>query len=358
MHESIDRRRQCCYICNMKTQKIFFISELVPGPQAFGAALLSMVLLAFPALAAEPETPMSPSSPGKEMRQAEREFEKAGAEFSKGETQTGAQRTGQTSWSDVATHPARGSHKVDPPKGDDPRASALQGSPETGYAGTWTDPATGDIITSVIAPQPAQNQTQNYPIVIEPVVGGGDWGYNSDSWNNNNNWGYNNGWPQWPGYVGEPGYGTAPPPPPPPPGGFNPGFNPPPTPGFRPNVPPFGPNGVGPNITHPFPPPPHPGYRPLRPTPPHGFIPPKPGNNPGIWQPGMRPPVNNWNPGRPPANNWGPGTPPPPPPPPAFNPNPGFMPGNPPGWKPLPMRPGGQGWGPAPEPRPFMEGGF
>lgn len=321
----------------------------------FSQCLLLLICLVFlpgQSRGAEPAEPL-PLRPGgenpvSETRQAQKEFEQGAKQFEQG-AQKAPQKTGQTTWSDL--NAAQPGHNQRPQASqDDPRASALQGSPETGYAGTWTDPATGDIITSVIAPAPPQNQSQNYPIIIEPQVSG-DWGGGSshNSYNSYNS-GWQNGWPQWPGYLGEPGYGTSPPPPPPPPGG-----RPPHNWGnwHRPGWPP---NGIGPNIVPPFSnAPPHPGYRPLRPYPPR---PPFNNGNPPNWNPGGRPPLppNAGLPGNPPPipPNWQR----PPPKPGPFPPRPGFIPNNPPGWKPLPMRPGGGGWNHPPMPGPQPRGGF
>lgn len=222
------------------------------------------------------------------------------------------------------------------PNPADPRAQALQGTPETGYAGTWKDPATGDIITSVIAPAPRPDNTQTYPMLIEPVVNGSDWYSGSDTWNpilNGSNSGWQpSGWPQWPGYPGDPGY--MPPPPPHAPRPVPPGV--PPNQPYNPTFPTH--NPYNPSWT-PFPPPEHPGYRPLRP------------NNPSVWkpgQPGFNPQNPAWRPAPPPskpgfghgpypaAPAWRPNTPPPP--------NPGFGTSPQPGFRPLPMRPGGQTW--------------
>lgn len=281
----------------------------------------------------------------KDANAAEKEMRQAGQELKK---------EAESLWGDPA--PKRAQPAVKPvPKvrpqtprqnvnintaNSDPRAQALQGSPETGYAGTWKD-RNGDIMTSVIAPAPQPNTTQNYPMVIEPVVNGSDWYAGNNTWNpvwNGQNTPPPSGWPQWPGYPGDPGY--APPPPPP-----GPGMRPVP-PGVPPNQPynPYYPthNPYNPSWT-PFPPPEHPGYRPLRPNPPPAWKPGQPGprpNNPG-WRPntpprpgvgpGPTPPNNGWQPGPPPNQGWRPNIPP----------NNGFGPG----FKPLPMRPGGQTWG-------------
>lgn len=275
----------------------------------------------------------------------------------------------------------------------DPRGDAIQGSPETGYAGTWTDPATKDTITTVIAPIP-QTYQQEYPVIIEPQVYPGNWSGSggTSAWGSGNwNSGWDNQsthWPQWPGYPGDSGYL---PPPPPPPAHFN---------NSRPNMRP--PQHFNPGFAPSFPPPQHPGYRPLRPNNPSiwhpnqpGFHPGMPGGQPPFGGPGNKPGFNPGMPGAPGMNPGMPGTPPYPggQPPfggnkPGFNPGapsvqppfggvgnrPGFNPGMPggqppfggpghnpgingpggaPNFRPLPMRPGGNSWG---GPRPG--GGF
>ncbi len=273
--------------------------------------------------------------PASEMQAAEKDFDKAAGEFA-----NGAQRTTRRSFSETAG--AQGAAMPNQATGQrDPRQEALQGSPATGYSGTWTDPATGDIITSVIAPTPPQNQSQNYPMIIEPQVAP-DW--NGNGWGNN---GYNPGWgggwqgngqgPQWPS-PGDPGYL---PPPPPPHGGWHQGswHNPSYHPGYYPSPKP--PANFNPN------------YRPLRPNRPPQAAQPGQGN----WLPGMggqpsRPPANGsiWNPGN---NMWG-GQPPMAPPP-GMNPgmHPGMNPGHWGGGRP-PMGPPPGGWGGGrPQPRAF-----
>lgn len=273
------------------------------------------------------ETPAEDmSAANSAMQGAEKDFQQAEKDFNQAMQTTSAQKTGTQSWSE-ASGQTSSSTSVTPKKMSDPANPSLYGSPETGYAGTWTDSATGDIITSVIAPTPPATQnSQNYPIVVEPNVG--DWGY---SGNSGGNW--SGGYPQWPVSPDNPGYGTYPP-------VQGPPFTPPP-----------GPGGFGPNF-YPSPPLPdnfHPGYRPLRPNGPMnrpnqppfsqpGFAPwtPHPGNQ---WQPGF----NGWNgnaqfpnPGQNPPGNWNNGSPGfpnqgfnnPVPRPPANNPS--FLPGN--GW--------------------------
>lgn len=288
-----------------------------------------------------------------DLLRAEKQFERTSREFGSQEQNPGqaparnpaqsnsSQLNGQLSWSEASS----GGQPAQPaPRVPDPSAEALRGSPETGYAGTWTDPATGDIITSVIAPKPSANQNaQSYPIIIEPQVDGGDWGAYDYGYGG----GYG-GWPQWPTSPAGPGYGPGFGPSPYP-GPHGQGFNPPPPPGMI--HPPLGQ----------FPGPSHPGYRPLRPNPPPfgpgqtpGMTPP-----PGSWQHGMMPPPP------PPGGGWNPGMNPPPPP---NNPGSLWRPGMndpmgpPPGhWG---HRPGGWGHRPPPGPgfghghRPPPWGGF
>lgn len=248
----------------------------------------------------------------------------------------------------------------------DPREQAMQGSPETGYAGTWKDPATGDIITSVIAPtqQPEYNQSQNYPIIIEPQVSGSDWSSANNSWQP--------GWPQWPSYGGDNGYPVSPPMPqqrpmPMPPMWRNPGMlpnNPPPP--FPPGYRPLRPNGPGMGW-QPGPPPPNPNFpnpgmppAPGQPGNPGIMPPPPPSNNPG-WPPSFQPaPPNAWQPNAPGTPGW---VPPSfkPAPPNAWQPNHGINPGFrplPPVPGTLPMLPGGNGsWENPGAPRPIMPRG-
>lgn len=115
-----------------------------------------------------------------------------------------------------------------------------------GFAGTWRDPETGDIITSVIAPRQPLPQEQSGPLIVAPQIypGGGQSPF-------------------------PPGGGVQPPYPPGPPPRPYPG----PTPGFRPDWP-----GARPPV------PSTPGWRP----PQHTGPPPRP--YPG-FQPGWRPPV-------------------------------------------------------------------
>lgn len=328
-------------------------------------AIMSMALFIHPWVArgASSETAAPPrnqynatvnqDNPQAAILDAEKRFQQAEKEFAKGESQqtkpaSGAsQKNSQLPLSETQKNPTT-------QKGQqaDPRAQALQGSPETGYSGTWTDPATGDIITTVIAPTPvpAYGQTQNYPIIIEPQVSGYDWGTSGSTWNT----GSQPGWPQWPGYPGDSGGYPSPPPPPPGRPWPNPGPMPMPMPGPEDQPPPF-----------------PPGYRPLRPTPPssgwnQGFP-----NNPGMNQPpnpafpsnpGFNPPPNPGfpnnpafnpepNPGMPGAPGFNnPGMNPNPPFPvgpsnPGLQPGPGAMPNGPaPGFRPLPMAPGGNTW--------------
>lgn len=303
--------------------------------------------------AASGASPLSGAEAG--LGAAEKQFEQAEKQFENGvpakedkAAHNSAQKNGRMSWSE-ANNPQTATQQAQPQNQADPRSQALQGSPETGYSGTWRDPATGDIITSVIAPRPPQGQNyQNYPIVVEPNVGG-DWGYSGGGYDT----GWNGGYPQWPVGPENPGYGPFPGPVPPGP------MPPPPPPMQMPNAS----NGF-----MPLPPPPdfNPGYRPLRPQP--GGQPWQPGN-PGVpkppqWgQPGFNPGMPGqpgFNPGVPKPPQWGqpsnPGMPPQPGAPrppqwgqPGFNPGmpgqPGFNPGGPRApQNPSMWRPGQDNW--------------
>ncbi|WP_297825700.1 hypothetical protein [uncultured Desulfovibrio sp.] len=136
-----------------------------------------------------------------------------------------------------------------------------------GFAGTWRDPETGDIITSVIAPRQPLPQEQNGPLIVAPQIypGGGQS-------------------PFPPGGGVQPPYPPGPPPRPYP--GPPPRPYPGPPPGFRPDWP-----GARPPIpsTPGWRPPQYPGSPP-RPYP--GFQPGQPGvMPPGQSTPGWRPPV-------------------------------------------------------------------
>lgn len=258
------------------------------------AFLLAGSAAASSVMAAGGESPLSGAEA--DLHAAEKQFENGASDKEGNAAHNPAQKNGRMSWSE-ANNPQTGA-QVPPQKQDDPRSQALQGSPETGYAGTWRDPATGDIITSVIAPRPPQGQNyQNYPIVVEPNVGGG-WGNSGGGYDT----GWNGGYPQWPVSPENPGYGPYP-------GPMPPGVMPPPPPMQMPNAS----NGF-----MPLPPPPdfNPGYRPLRPHP--GGMPWQPGQKPPQWgqpsNPGMPP-----QPGGPRPPQWG---------------QPGFNPGGQPGSKP------------------------
>lgn len=233
------------------------------------------VALAIPQLASAAFAASSvpaPESPRADMREAARDLERAGQAFS-AEVQSGAQNQSQTSWSDYA----QGKATTGLGGGAVQQTPGLVGSPETGYAGVWTDPDNGDIVTTVIAPtrRPVDNYADT-PIVVQPDIG---------AWNNYNygSQGYN---PQWSVAPGSPGYpGSHPgqrPYPGPPSGGYYP------SPGHYPPhggyYPPSGPNpppGVNPN------------YRPLRPNPGgnNAQRPPKPEFNIPGWKP--FPPIGN-----------------------------------------------------------------
>lgn len=331
-----------------------------------GFAICAAFLLASPGsasgvVAATVASPLSEAEADlhaaeKQFEQAEKQFETptSGKEIKEGKAANNpAQKNGRMSWSEV-NNPQAGT-QVQPQHPVDPRTQALQGSPETGYAGTWRDPVTGDIITSVIAPRPIQGQNyQNYPIIVEPNVGG-DWGYSGGGYDT----GWNGSYPQWPVSPENPGYGPYP-------SSMPPGSMPPP-PMQMPNAS----NGF-----MPLPPPPdfNPSYRPLRP---HlGGMPWQPGINPGgqkppMWgYPGQKPP--QWGqpsnpempsqPGSTRPPQWGqPGFNPGMPNQPGFNPGGSRPPQNPSMWRPGQgdwhggPRPGGQWNRP---PRPENMGGF
>lgn len=208
-----------------------------------------------------------------------------------------------------------------------------------GFAGTWRDPATGDIITSVIAPRRPQEQTQQPPIYIAPQIEP-DWPGGTSGPQPGGNTGWNPGW--------TPGGNTGWAP------GWNPGWNPgPPPPGLLPPaVPPSAPPSVRPPFRPPQPSPPsvppspgRPDFRPPRPpdvttpgalplpempSPPPiqgGTPPPAPGAGagtpwppsrwqgtsgpqPGTWrpweQPGFTGGPKSWTPGQPPKGGWRP----------------------------------------------------
>lgn len=288
----------------------------------------------------------SMSAAAKDFQAAEEEFNKAaGANSSQTNTQVPFTNLSQRS----AQDPARAYTGSAAPARSmtDPANPALHGSPETGWAGTWTDPQTGDIITSVIAPSPSNNSQagQQYPIIVEPNVG--SWGSSGGSgiaWDGQTG--------PWQTTPDNPGWGNPPGAPNPPPGGFN-------TPPGVPNVPsaipspeqfwpgqPFYPH---PNLPPNF----NPGYRPLHPPAPgHWQNPPNaPGMTPG-WGvfPGQNPPPggaggwqgsgpNSWRPPQngigfnpPPGGGWqgsGPGSWRPPQNGTGFNPGPGI----PPSWQ-------------------------
>lgn len=337
-----------------KMKKYFKLSQ--PCCVAF---ILYLLVGLYPHKAFTAESPVEDmQAAANAMQGAEKDFNQAEKDFNQAMQSNGAQKTGTLSWSDAAA-PASTGNSVKPKSMTDPANPSLYGSPETGYAGTWTDSTTGDIITSVIAPTPPATQnTQNYPIIVEPNVG------NWNSYEGGSGW--SGGYPQWPVSPDNPGYGTYPPASPQPP------YSPPPFTG-----------NPGQNF-YPSPPLPenfHPGYRPLRPQWSHnGQYPPPnpvpgvqpPQNNWGNWQPGwngnpafpnqgQNPSQGNWNnpgmttppnsnPGSFPAGGWNQG---------GNNPSPGqpnYRPGSQPagGWQPGQVNPGfrpgagGHGWGGGP----------
>lgn len=291
--------------------KITDILNSFPGMKCFFSFIFCLVAFGSSQAATSPFTEAEAS-----LNAAEKQFEQAKAAENQattsGEKQGSAQKSGRIPWSSAEKS---GQNVQAPETAEEARRQALQGSPETGYAGTWTDPQTGDIITSVIAPTPpAQNNTGSYPIIVEPNVG--NWGGYSD---------YDAGWsgtyPNWPVTPDNPGYGGL--------------WNGPPPKPFAP------PAWSGPTY-YPYPHPPanfHPGYRPLRPG--------QGGNQGwgGNWQPGPFPPGNNGQPGAFPGGNWQPGNPP----------SGNWQPGNPPvgNWQPGSPPQGGNG-----QPAPFPGGNW
>ena len=216
-----------------------------------------------------------------------------------------------------------------------------------GFAGTWRDPATGDIITSVIAPRRPQEQAPQQPIYIAPQIepdwpggnsgtrpgGNSGWGPGwNPGWNPDGNPGWNPGWnpgPPPPGLMPPAVPPTMPPSVRPP---FQPPFRPPsrpprpslpsapPSPGlpdFRPPQPPdVTPPGALPLPDMPPPPPaqggtrpPAPGADPGMPWPPARWQGPS-GPQQGAWrpweQPGFTGGPKSWTPGQPPRGGWQP----------------------------------------------------
>ncbi|MDE7241898.1 hypothetical protein [Desulfovibrio sp.] len=222
-----------------------------------------------------------------------------------------------------------------------------------GYAGTWRDPETGDIVTSVIAPRRPQEQAQQQPIYIAPQIDPA-WpgnGYGNSGWNSGwpSGWpsGWNGGWQQ----GGNAGWNAGWP------NGGRPGWRPPQGPNPAPNAGwgqswrPGGPGGMGPNQILPGQRPPD-GLRPGGVRPPSAMTPAQSG------QPGWKPPQRPDAPGpgglplpdmRPLQDGAVPGAP--------QNPAgaaPGEWQGAPPAWRPSGWQPGGwqpnwqSGWGQAP----------
>lgn len=128
---------------------------------------------------------------------------------------------------------------------DDAGTSGNYAPGYNGFAGTWRDPATGDIITSVIAPRNPGSQQYDAPIIIEPQVSPNGWGGGS-SWGGSSGGGgvyYVSPNQSYSGLETPGGYGA--PPPPPPGAGFGPGWSNRPGPGTPPPGPGFGPGQNG-----------------------------------------------------------------------------------------------------------------
>lgn len=278
----------------LKRPKRSFESALRTGLEAVGCLALLLWINLLPALAAEPGAE-DMGGAIQAMQGAEKDFQRAEEDFRKAANANAAQTTATMPLSGInaqtsSTYAGSGSSATAAAQTmAGSSSSAMFGSPETGYAGTWTD-QNGDIITSVIAPTPRQSQNYSqYPIVIEPSIGS----WNSSGGSGSNSSGNN---PQWPTTPDNPGWGTFPgsnsaPPPPPPafagPGSY-PGQN------FYPSPP------LPPNF--------HPGYRPLYPPAPgHWQNPGGPGAMPGGASRPPSPPFGAFPP--PPGGGWGPGRP-------------------------------------------------
>lgn len=280
-----------------------YISKPVLFVIALSIAVLPL-LAPSPTLAADAGN-ANPASPQRDMREAQRDLEAAARDFPNANPAGSSQKTGRINWSDLPAAAAPQPSGTKTPAAN-PSPATLQGSPETGYAGTWTDPATGDIVTSVIAPRRQQPSYQStMPIIVEPDIS--SWGYSGNQgWQGGYGPQQGQSWPQWPNNPGEPGY----------PGPGNPPSQ---YPGPMPMRPmnPMAP--MGPSYAHPSLPPGYqPGYRPLRPQPHPGQ-----GNPGGIWNPNMpawpsepggkpqTPEFNipDWKPFPPANNQWAPNAP-------------------------------------------------
>lgn len=145
--------------------------------------------------------------------------------------------SGGTGWSAFADA-AQFSPSTTGEQGRLPYTGGTTNSPQTGYSRMYTDPATGDIMTDVVAPRQPQQQ-ESAPVYIYPQVS-----------------------PDWP--QGATPYPPGPYPPGPfPPGPYPPGPNPGPTPPYPP--------GPNPGPYPPGPLPPNPGPFPPGPIPPRPF---------------------------------------------------------------------------------------
>ncbi len=319
----MDRRKRPCYTHSMKTPL-----SAPKGARRAGRALLALLFVMAPCMGV---------APGASGAESSREVPQAS-------TQQGAPAGAQP----TAPAPAQAAPAAQ--NGQDGAIVISNDAPGyNGYAGTWRDPETGDIVTSVIAPRRPREQAQQPPIYVAPQIDP-DWpanGYGNSGWPNGWNGGWNGGaQPGWtPGAPpgGAPGWGQS----------WRPGQGPlPPGMGRPPSamVPPAGPPSLPPQAGQPGGRPPQ---QPDRPGP--GGLP-LPGMQPGM-QPGAQPPQGNGQPGavRPPANgqqgNWqGP--------PPNWRPQnwrpQNWQPGNwqPSNWQPHWQGPAGQStawrpWGPA-----------
>lgn len=351
----MDRRKAPCYTWNMNRAL-----HASPAFRRLVAAFFALGLLASgPALGmgGKAETPEAAAPPSQSAEVQPR-----------GTTQAAAGEAGAAT---TATRPAQ---KVSPAPTTPDEAIVIRNDAPgyNGYAGTWKDPETGDIITSVIAPRRPQEQTQQPPIYIAPQIDP-QWpgGYATSGWPG----GSNGGWQQGGNSGWNNGWQPAPPPGAPYPGQNFPGQPYPgqPSPGYGP-----GQNPPGQAMPGPYPPgQPYPGQQPGQNYPGQNFPgQPSPGQYPpgqgypaqaapGLTpppaaQPGFRPPQQPERPapGGLPLPDMQPpqGATPPPAPPGAPSASGGAWQGTNPGWQPSGWQPGN--WQPGNWQPPAWQGGW
>lgn len=312
----MDRRTGTCYTGSMKTSL-----NALAGVRRMGIALLALFFV----LAGH--APAPGATPEATAAQSPRQEAAAAPQAAPGQT--------------APTQPAPAQPTQN---GQDDAIVIRNDAPGyNGYAGTWRDPETGDIVTSVIAPRRPQEQTQQQPIYIAPQIDP-NWpgnGYGNSGWpsGSNGGWpsgsnGWNNGWQQ--------GGNT----------GWNPGWNMGGAPSWRPGMQPGQPGMMPPNR-------PLPGQRPPSQLPPGAGRPPSamtppPAGQPGqTVQPGLGPQPDAPGPGglplpdmRPPQAGSQPPQPGTLPAAPPAGVQPGNWQGTTPGWRPSGWQPGGwqPGW--------------